>query len=270
MILPGFKNKTKEYLRYAAAFIAAAFVHIAAFLLLPLFFSGKVPVQADSVFRQEVRLSLKTSVLAQGAGEAESEVPTQAEASSFIQEKPPASQASEVKKFVQADLGRETPTQAKPESPSLALQTEAERTLGETGLAVSEAELTGLPETFSGSGEKAETEQRVESNTKLLSGNSSAAAAQGAESSRPRLLSQAKPAYPESARRRGLQGLVELKVLVSPEGSVVEAHIYKSSGWKVLDSAALEEAYSLVFAPAYDLGQAVYATCLVPLRFVLD
>jgi protein TonB len=52
-------------------------------------------------------------------------------------------------------------------------------------------------------------------------------------------------AYPQSARRRGVSGTVEIDVLIDPSGSVKSATVTASSSHAVLDEAALEAVRSL-------------------------
>ncbi|MBA5638561.1 TonB family protein [Duganella sp. LX20W] len=48
-----------------------------------------------------------------------------------------------------------------------------------------------------------------------------------------------KPKYPEAARRREQQGTVTMKFLIGVDGSVLDAKIAQSSGFPLLDEAAL-------------------------------
>jgi TonB family protein len=48
-----------------------------------------------------------------------------------------------------------------------------------------------------------------------------------------------KPTYPEAARRRDQQGAVTMKFLIGVDGSVLDAKIAQSSGFPLLDEAAL-------------------------------
>lgn len=75
------------------------------------------------------------------------------------------------------------------------------------------------------------------------------------------------PAYPLSARRRGMQGRVVLNVEVLAEGSCGQVSIQQSSGHEVLDQAALQTVKGWRFTPARHLGQAVTRQFLVPITF---
>ena len=46
--------------------------------------------------------------------------------------------------------------------------------------------------------------------------------------------------YPRMARKMGWQGRVKIRATISPEGQTLEANIHKSSGYGVLDEAALK------------------------------
>ena len=70
----------------------------------------------------------------------------------------------------------------------------------------------------------------------------------------PAFVHQEKPAYPETARRLGLTGVVLVRVLVDREGKVREAKAFRSSGYDSLDQAALLAAYKCVFTPAIQNG----------------
>jgi protein TonB len=78
------------------------------------------------------------------------------------------------------------------------------------------------------------------------------------------------PRYPMSARRRGEQGTVLLKVLVTREGSAGSVSIDRSSGSAALDDAALDAVRKWRFVPATRAGQPVEAWHLVPIVFKLE
>jgi protein TonB len=78
------------------------------------------------------------------------------------------------------------------------------------------------------------------------------------------------PAYPARARRRGEQGTVMLRVLVGPDGAVLRAGIAHTSGFRLLDDAALEVVRTRWrFVAARRDGHAVKCWVLVPIRFAL-
>ncbi|RMD79071.1 MAG: energy transducer TonB, partial [Gammaproteobacteria bacterium] len=56
--------------------------------------------------------------------------------------------------------------------------------------------------------------------------------------------------YPEEAKRRGLSGSLVLDVALNPDGSVRSVEILRSSGYKVLDDAAVRIVHlAAPFAP---------------------
>ena len=79
----------------------------------------------------------------------------------------------------------------------------------------------------------------------------------------------AAPVYPESARRRRQQGVVVISVSVSADGQVTALRVRDSSGFPVLDEAALEAVRHWRFAPATRGGVPIAAQGYVELPFVL-
>ena len=73
-----------------------------------------------------------------------------------------------------------------------------------------------------------------------------------------------------SARRRGEQGTVLLKVLVTREGTAASVSVEMSSGSTGLDEAALEAVRKWRFVPARRGAQPVEAWHLVPIVFRLE
>lgn len=78
------------------------------------------------------------------------------------------------------------------------------------------------------------------------------------------------PVYPVVSRRQREQGVVMLKVLVSPQGAPEQVQLEKSSGYPALDSAALDVVKKRwKFAPAKQGDKAVSAWVAIPLSFEL-
>jgi TonB family protein len=73
--------------------------------------------------------------------------------------------------------------------------------------------------------------------------------------------------YPEEARRQGMEGTVQLRVLVNRTGRVEEAGVAVSSGNFVLDSSALRTARTFRFSPAMRDEKALQVWVLVPVEF---
>jgi protein TonB len=78
------------------------------------------------------------------------------------------------------------------------------------------------------------------------------------------------PRYPRSARERGLEGVVTLKVVVEANGDLGDISIVKSSGYALLDRAAIAAVEDWEFRPATVQGKPVRSTLdLPPIRFRL-
>ena len=85
----------------------------------------------------------------------------------------------------------------------------------------------------------------------------------------PMLKQNPPPLYPKSARRRGYQGSVLLKVLVAENGRVEEVEIDKSCGYAILDRTALAAVKEWQFKPGIKDGKKVKMWVKVPVRFEL-
>lgn len=66
-----------------------------------------------------------------------------------------------------------------------------------------------------------------------------------------------KPVYPAIAKRLGQQGTVELRILVSEQGSASKVEVARSSGYSNLDAAAVEAISKWKFEPATQNGKPV-------------
>lgn len=78
------------------------------------------------------------------------------------------------------------------------------------------------------------------------------------------------PAYPRVSRRHREQGVVTLRVYVLPNGAPERVELERSSGFALLDEAALEAVRKWKFVPAQAGGKAVAAWVNVPLEFSLN
>ena len=78
-----------------------------------------------------------------------------------------------------------------------------------------------------------------------------------------------RPAYPRRARYRGLEGRVVLEVLVAANGRAREVTIQHSSGYVVLDQAAVTGIRRWRFTPASRAGLAIPARIRIPVVFRL-
>lgn len=78
------------------------------------------------------------------------------------------------------------------------------------------------------------------------------------------------PPYPLMARHNGYQGTVLVRAEVSVGGDCLQARVEKSSGYAVLDQAALEAVKQWRFLPARRGDQTVAAWVEVPVTFRLE
>ncbi|OGP53157.1 MAG: hypothetical protein A2Y65_06645 [Deltaproteobacteria bacterium RBG_13_52_11] len=85
----------------------------------------------------------------------------------------------------------------------------------------------------------------------------------------PRYEGNAKPPYPEIARRRGYEGTVRLTVEVLASGQVGGVKVKGSSGYEVLDRSALKAVKEWSFIPAQFGGVPVKSMVIVPITFQL-
>lgn len=82
-------------------------------------------------------------------------------------------------------------------------------------------------------------------------------------------LQNPKPRYPTIARRRGIEGVVLLRVEVLPDGTVDKIEVKRSSGYRILDQSALRTIKKWRFLPATRGGVPVRGWINVPVRFEL-
>ena len=75
------------------------------------------------------------------------------------------------------------------------------------------------------------------------------------------------PAYPASAKHNNVQGKVLVNVLVSASGKAAKVDISRSSGYAILDQAALDAIKQWRFIPASRSGHSVEASVVVPVDF---
>lgn len=78
------------------------------------------------------------------------------------------------------------------------------------------------------------------------------------------------PAYPDEARRRGIEGTVTLEVDVTAQGAAQEVTVTNSSGYALLDRAAHDAIRNWHFIPAHRGDEIVEARVMVPVEFRLD
>ncbi len=83
-------------------------------------------------------------------------------------------------------------------------------------------------------------------------------------------LNNPRPPYPMVARRMGYHGKVVLNVEVLAEGKAGQVLLHTSSGYEILDNAALQTVKTWRFSPARRFGQPVTLWFLVPIKFSLE
>jgi protein TonB len=117
------------------------------------------------------------------------------------------------------------------------------------------------------------SEQRTEPSPEPrpeTSSNSAPGAADGLPRVVAAYLRAPPPRYPASARRKGEEGTVVLKVHVTADGVASSVGLEKSSGSAALDEAAREAVKGWLFAPARRGAEPVETWVLVPVVFRLD
>lgn len=92
----------------------------------------------------------------------------------------------------------------------------------------------------------------------------------GKGDSKPLPAYQPEPVYPAFARRLGYEGRVVIQIQVMASGAVGVVNVERSSGYAMLDEAAMATVKRWRFRPAQRGGQPVDATLLVPITFKLQ
>jgi protein TonB len=86
---------------------------------------------------------------------------------------------------------------------------------------------------------------------------------------RPRYKENPLPDYPTVARRRGYEGQTLLRVEVLKNGRVGQIEISASSGFEILDNAAVKSVKGWIFVPGARNGETIDQWVTVPVRFSL-
>ncbi len=73
----------------------------------------------------------------------------------------------------------------------------------------------------------------------------------------PTLQKRIEPDYPRLAQMAGLEGSVDVNLLITQKGEVKIAKVIRSSGYKILDNAAVEFVRKLKFIPAKKKGKPI-------------
>lgn len=77
------------------------------------------------------------------------------------------------------------------------------------------------------------------------------------------------PRYPPIAREKGYQGTVYIRAFVERDGRVGNLAVDRSSGYEILDRAAVESVREWTFLPAQKDQKPVASWVLLPVKFVL-
>jgi TonB family protein len=78
-----------------------------------------------------------------------------------------------------------------------------------------------------------------------------------------------RPEYPRTAREAGWEGTVMLRVEVLPDGKAGVVSVHQTSGYAILDHAALTAVQRWRFSPAMDGNFPIYSVVHLPVRFDL-
>lgn len=78
------------------------------------------------------------------------------------------------------------------------------------------------------------------------------------------------PVYPAAARRAGYEGAAVIRARIQIDGSADRVEIKKSSGYGILDQAALEAVRKWRFIPARRGNEAVVEWVEIPWKFKLE
>jgi TonB family protein len=85
----------------------------------------------------------------------------------------------------------------------------------------------------------------------------------------PKAESLVQPAYPEEARKAGIEGTAVVEVTIGTDGTVLGCSLATSSGNVLMDAAAVAAAQASKFAPGTKGGKPVATKVRVPIRFKL-
>ena len=87
---------------------------------------------------------------------------------------------------------------------------------------------------------------------------------------RANYLSNPRPDYPEIAKQMHQQGIVYLDVMVDADGRPSDVSVSRSSGFSVLDHAAVEAVRHWTFEPARAAGLPISSHVAIPFRWSLS
>ena len=75
--------------------------------------------------------------------------------------------------------------------------------------------------------------------------------------------------YPAALRERGIEGAVLPRLKMDAQRPPADVQAQSSSGWRLIDEAALQQARACRFTPATQGGQATDSWVGLPVRFAL-
>jgi len=84
----------------------------------------------------------------------------------------------------------------------------------------------------------------------------------------PRIIRQVAPRYPSVAKRKGIEGLVELEIHLDEQGNLIDAKLINSVHPE-LDEEALRVARKSKYAPAKNAGKNIACISILPFNFKL-
>ncbi|MCP4566642.1 MAG: energy transducer TonB [FCB group bacterium] len=87
---------------------------------------------------------------------------------------------------------------------------------------------------------------------------------------KPEVISKVKPEYPAEAKKKGLEGVVTLAIMVDAKGKVTELKVKSSSGIEAMDKAAIKAGWATNYKPAIQEGQPVATWVVYDVKFALD
>jgi protein TonB len=85
----------------------------------------------------------------------------------------------------------------------------------------------------------------------------------------PVMIHEHKPDYPHLAQQAGITGIVIVWAVIDEEGNVIDARVFKSSGTKSLDEAAVQAAYKNKFKPGIQNGRPIKVPVTYNVEFKL-
>jgi TonB family protein len=85
----------------------------------------------------------------------------------------------------------------------------------------------------------------------------------------PKPLDWADPPYPQQARQQGVEGVVVVKLTVDAQGNPQKVRVGQSSGYAILDEAAVTHVARTRFSPGIQNGESVPAAISFRVRFRL-